>query len=153
MLEASTRPVLCFYGRKLYASDVVLYFIVRNFGSSPAIIEELSADEDFTKFLAGEEQIDMELKKRMNPISDLKGALIAPGQSKVCALDPEKTPEKVTIKVVYSAGVGKKIYKESETVDLKAGNAMPNGTLRNGTAEGNLKNISVLIQEILRREL
>lgn len=61
MIESSTRPILSFYTTTLSTTVQTLFFVVRNYGASPATIKTISCDRDFSEFLIGAEQMDKEI--------------------------------------------------------------------------------------------
>lgn len=152
MIEESTRPVLAFYTSSINTGSPTFYFVVRNYGSSSAIIEKIVSDKDFTTFLLGNdllEQLD-----RFDPIRSLQNATIAPGQSRICALDFNKTPDEIKINVEYKSNAGKK-YKEEIIFSPKAGVDML--TVKSPGKKDNinstLEKISYTLQELLQKKL
>lgn len=150
MLEESTRPVLSFYTDEINTGSPSFYFIVRNNGSSPAIIRDISSDQDFTKFLIGVGTL--EHMEQFDPIRRLKNAVIAPGQSRRCALDYYLIPDRVTIHVKYSSSAGK-MYAERYNIDLKAGVGMLSTKSNSSDELKTLREISYALQEKLQKEL
>ena len=69
MLESSTRPVLSLYTTQINTGSPVLYFVVKNFGGSTAVIKSIESNHDFTDFLIGCDQLSKEDLNKHNPIS------------------------------------------------------------------------------------
>lgn len=76
MIEESTRPNIQIY--PVYM-DSVLYIIIKNFGSSEAIIDEVECNHEFTEA----ESFDNSSK---DGFGNLCGALFSPGYSLKCPL-------------------------------------------------------------------
>lgn len=155
MLEESSRPYLSFYTDEINTGSPTYFFVVRNFGHSAAIIRSISSDICFSSFLVGAEQLSSDFLARINPINQLVDAVIAPGQSRIAAIDYDKVPDRVTISVMYSSTSGK-TYTEKSTIDLKAGVGMvrPKSAVNDEKEIGKtLKNISYTLQEILQKRM
>lgn len=153
MIEESTRPVLSFYTTSINTgSGPAFYFVVRNYGSSIAEIESITSQQDFSKFILGTEQLDD--AERFEPIRNLQNAIIAPGQSRICVLDYNQTPDRLTIDVEYRSNVGKK-YKEHISFDPKAGADVltTKSSGRRDDMSSTLEKISYTLQEKLQKEL
>ena len=152
LIEGSTRPVLSFYTTSINVGGSIFYFVVRNYGASTAIIEKISSEQDFTQFLfaAGE----LGNAERFDPIHSLKKAVIAPGQSRICALDYKRTPEEIAINVEYKSYAGKK-YKEQVVLTPKAGVGMisTKAAGKKDDLTSQLEKISYTLQEMLQKGL
>lgn len=150
MLEESTRPILSIYTDELNSGMPVLFFVVKNFGRSPAVITSISSDVDFKDFLIGSSQnANME---KYDPIVLLKNAVVAPDQSRKCTLDYSKTPNMINILIEYKSSVGKK-YKEAYSIDLKAGVGLPSAKVTSKEDHGSLEHISYTLQEMLQKKI
>ncbi len=152
MIEESTRPIINVYTTQINTGSPELYFVVKNFGHSAATITQFTADCDFRDFLRGHNHYSDEQKEYFNPINNLNGALIAPGQSRICSLEFKDCPKEVTFELRYQSGAGK-TYMEKMTVDLRAGTGTVIGKQAGKTAEDHLMHISYTLQELLQKQL
>ena len=82
-------------------------------------------------------------------LKTLVNSVIAPGQSRICALKYAELKQPITFKLSYSSGV--KTYHEEMTVDLTAGSAML--TAKEATAGNEMCAISSSLQEMLQKNL
>lgn len=152
MIEESTRPIINLYTTQINTSSPQLYFVIKNFGHSAATITDFSADHDFREFLRGHKKYSEDQKAYFDPIHNLRGAIIAPGQSRICALEYNECPKEVLFNICYQSGNGKK-YTEKMKVDLRAGTGTIIGKSSGSTADENIKNISYTLQELLQKQL
>ena len=154
MIEQSTRPVISFYTSQINTGSPSLYLVVKNFGASPAIIKQVSCNHDFASFMMGSKSLSHDELVQYDPIKRLPGALMAPGQSKICGLEYTKLPNEITIEITYE-GVTGKSYKECFSFDPKAGNGMVTGKSSGDNADNrkDIKNISYTMQEMLQKQL
>lgn len=83
-------------------------------------------------------------------LGNLKNAVFAPGQSRICMLDYAKIRKEITFTLEYHSGAKKK-YSEKFTIDLKAGVSMPYG--KAATEGKELRTISYTLQEMLQKNL
>jgi hypothetical protein len=141
MIEETTRPILSIYGSSINSGTPALYLVVKNFGSSAAIITKFDYDYDFSNCYRSSRDTDF-LKYLIN-------CTIAPGQSRICLLDYNKIDRPVTFDIAYKST--SKTYKESLTIDIKAGTAMI--TAKNDTKDKELSTISYTLQEMLQKNL
>jgi len=143
MIEESTRPVLSVYGDSVNTGSPTFYIIIKNFGSSPAQITKFNYDFDFSSCYtpSGSERRDF--------LQDLVGTTIAPQQSRTCYLEYDKINRPIHFDLEYKSS--SKPYKDSMTIDLKAGAAMPIAKI--GTEGKELRTISYTIQEMLQKSL
>ena len=152
MIEESTRPIINVYTSQINTGSPELYFVVKNFGNSAATITEFKADCDFRDFLKGHDHYSEDQKKHFDPINNLRGALIAPGQSRICSLEFKDCPKEVTFNLSYQSGAGK-TYTEKMTVDLRAGTGTVIGKHAGKTADEHMMHISYTLQELLQKQL
>lgn len=146
MIEESTRPVISIYGAMTnFGSMQQFYFVIKNFGQTPATITKFISDYDFSinQAYAGANDHDW--------LSNLNGAHLAPGQSKICALDYDNIRQPVTFTLEYKTTT--KTYNEQITVNLKAGAAMLVGKNNAKTEKDELRNISFTLQEMIQKNL
>lgn len=141
MLEESYRPVISIYGESLNIGEPILYVIIKNFGSSSAFITKFDYDFDFSSAYYSDKGVDF--------LKTLTNATIAPGQSRICALDYHKMTRPVTFNITYKSS--SKIYTDKIVVDFHAGTSML--TLKQHSPGNELKNISYALQEFLQKNL
>ena len=82
-------------------------------------------------------------------LKDLQNSVLAPGQSRICALDYSKLDKPVTFDLVYSSDV--KIYHDKMTIDLTAGAGMISSKV--ATEGKSLRTISYSLQEMVQKNL
>ena len=141
MIENSTRPYISIYGQEINTGVSCFYLVVRNFGQSPAVMTKFSAIPTLSNCY--------KVKNSRDFLADLSNAVIAPGQSRICALDYSNIPEQTTFDIVYESS-GKE-YKEKFTINLKASTAM---LITKHDKEGSeLHSISYTLQEMLQKNL
>ncbi len=154
MIEQTTRPSVSFYTDDINTGSPTEYFITKNFGGSPAIIDEIECDHDFIDFMLGSDMIEKDALRKSEPIRLLKGATLAPGQSRICALNYHSLPETIKIKIKYHSLSGK-TYTEECSVNLLAGSGILRGKSSGSSSDEkkDIKNISYTLQEILQKQL
>ena len=152
MIEESTRPIINVYTTQINTGSPMLYFVVKNFGHSAATITSFAADHDFREFLRGHKNYSEDQKEYFDPIHNLQGAIMAPGQSRICALEYGECPKEVTFDISYRSGAGK-TYTENMTVDLRAGTGTVIGKSAGKTPEDHMMHISYTLQEMLQKQL
>ena len=141
MIEASSRPVLSIYGESINPGYPMFYIVVKNSGSSPALITQFDYDFDFSSAYCAYKGKDF--------LKQLQNSVIAPGQSRICALKSSALTQPVTFELTYSSDF--KTYHEKLTVDLKAGADML--ISKNSTEGKELRTISYALQEMLQKNL
>ena len=119
----------------------MLFIVIKNFGNSPAIIHKFDYDFDFTDCY--------KFRSERDYLKDFVGSTLAPGQSRICALDYTKLTRPVTFSLEYQSGLKK--YHETFTVDLQAGVNIP--VPKNATSGKELHTISYTLQEMLQKNL
>lgn len=142
MIEESTRPCISVYTDEINTGNPFFYLIVKNFGKSPAYITKFESDFDFKGCY--------KISTDKDYLADLKNAVFAPGQSRICMLDYAKIDKEVTFTLEYHSGAKKK-YLERFTINLKAGASMPYGKMATDGKE--LRTISYTLQEMLQKNL
>ena len=141
MIEDASRPDISIYGECINVGPSTFYIVIKNFGSSPAYITQFDYDFDFTSAYLKYKGKDF--------LKTLVNSVIAPGQSRICALKYAELKQPITFKLSYSSGV--KTYHEEMTVDLTAGSAML--TAKEATAGNEMCAISSSLQEMLQKNL
>ena len=119
----------------------MFYIVIKNFGSSSAYITQFEYDFDFNSAYLADKGKDY--------LKDLTNSVIAPGQSRICALEYSALDRPITFKLSYSSGV--KTYHDEMTVDLRAGASML--TSKTATEGKELRTISYSLQEMLQKNL
>lgn len=142
MIENATRPYICVYGESINIGTSTFYLVIKNFGCSPATITKFSYEPDLSKCY-GIPNVSR------NFLADISKCTLAPGQSQICRLDYNDTPDNVSFDIEYFSG--KKKYQEHFTTNLKAGSAML--TAKTATKDTELKTISFTLQEMLQKSL
>ena len=109
MLESASRPIVSIYVDSITVCEQTSYFVLKNFGASPAKITTFKYDsilkETTQKFSLLCSQFDF-----------VEGIILAPGQSKL--LDLTKLPvDNVRFNIVYSFGEAS--YSEVITLNVK----------------------------------
>ena len=111
MLESASRPIVSMYIDSITVCEQTSYFVLKNFGASPAKITTFKYDsilkETTQKFALLCSQFDF-----------VEGIILAPGQSKLLEYDMTKLPvDNVSFNIKYS--FGKLSYSEEITVNVK----------------------------------
>lgn len=141
MIEESSRASISIYTQSINTGTPMLFLIVRNFGHSPASIQEFNYNFNFENCYHFHADRDY--------LKGLIGSTIAPGQSKICRIDYNKIDRPITFSIKYvSSG---KTYSDYFTIDLKAGANMP--VSKTATEHAELKAISYTLQEMLQKNL
>ena len=135
MIEESTRPYISVYTDEINTGNPLFYLIIKNFGKSPAYITKFESDFDFRGCY--------KIPTDKDYLGNLKNAVFAPGQSRICMLDYAKIRKEITFTLEYHSGAKKK-YSEKFTIDLKAGVSMPYG--KAATEGKELRTISYTLQ-------
>lgn len=143
MIENATRPYVTVYGQSINTSSPVFYLVIRNFGSSPAIMKRFAICPDIRSFYRSNKGRDF--------LSDMSTGVLAPRQSRICAMDYQKLPDILTFDIEYS--FGNKTYHDVFTTNVKAGSAMLTTKSGNGGDHEALRSISYTLQEILQKQL
>lgn len=140
-IEESTRPIISIYSKY---SDGVLYYIIKNFGSSTAHIDKVETD-----FYIAESDGNM---VEGNPFDSLCHSSLAPGDSKLCPLVSHSLKSrKFTFDIQYHSLTKK--YKEHFFVDADADNPFPDAHPSADNIEKALKSISNTLHDIKKSNL
>ena len=141
MIENASRPVISIYGESINPGSPEFFIVIKNFGASPAHITQFDYDCDFSSMYLRNTGVDY--------LKQINNSVIAPGQSRICALKYSAIKGPVHFKISYSSGT--KSYNEEMTVDLTAGSAMLSA--KTSTSGKELRSISYTLQEMLQKNL
>lgn len=141
ILEEANRPVISVYGQSINPGVPMFYLVVKNFGNSSAYMTKFKSNFDFSNCY--------KFKSSRNYIEDFEKCVIAPGQSRICAIDYKKIDTPIHFSLEYKSA--SKTYREELDVDLKAAVDMPN--TKYATENKELLGISYSLQELLTKNL
>lgn len=145
MIEESTRPVISIYCESVYIDlkKPSFYLIIKNYGSSLAIINDITTNFDFSDFYT--------VVTDQNFLNEIKNCAIAPGEFRLCELDYQNIPN-VDIKFCIKYTSASKKYSDEFDFNLKSGVSMPIAKVnpKEGT-ELNL--IASVLQEMVLKDL
>lgn len=141
MIEEATRPIISIYSKY---SDGVLYYIIKNFGTSTAHIDNVDTD-----FYIPESDGNM---VEGNPFKSLCNSSLAPGDSKICPLVAHSLKNrKFTFEIGYHSTT--KRYNDHFFVDGDADNPFPDTHPTVDNSEKALKAISNSLHDIKKSNL
>lgn len=143
MIENSTRPYIAMYSASSDIQSVHYYLCIKNFGQTGALINSFSCDQDLKEYSYDEEYV---------PFKHLSSTFIAPGQSFVYNVDPQKifkNPQPLTFNIEYTAN--NKRYSDTFTINIDADSDKLH--LRASTKGAELKIISYALQDIAEKLL
>lgn len=143
MIEDSTRPNIVIYSTFV---DSITYIVIKNFGSSPAIIDKVTCGYEFTKQETGDFEGDI--------FSKVRNANLAPNQSIRCPLVGwrlQNTAFDFTIK--YHSSTHSYTYSEKCHVDIISDSPFANMNASKGKTDDILQNIYITLLEMLKRKL
>lgn len=141
MIETATRPYVCVYGASINTGSPVYYLVLKNYGSSHAAMTKFESSFDFTDCYP--------FSGKRNYIDDFANTVLAPGQSRICALDYNKIPSEVVFTLEYSCGRRK--YSDTIKTNIKSGLDVP--VSKNATDGKELRTISYTLQEMLQKRI
>ena len=111
MLKESTRPYVTIYIDSITICEQSSYFILKNFGNSPAYITDFQYDPILRK-------TNQKKKILQDQFDFVKGIILAPGQSKMLYYNVTELPiPELTFEISYRSGRDK--YHESVTLNVK----------------------------------
>lgn len=140
MIEESSRAVISIYSRSINTGRQILYVVVKNFGNSTAVISKF----DYDYGLAGCYYVPTD----RDYLKGLAGASFAPGQSRSCCIDCKKITRPITFTIEYKSG--RKKYRDSITLDLRAGANLPHH--RDEIKGTDLNTLLCTLQEMLQED-
>ena len=144
MIEATSRAYIVVNAQYINFRNHQIVLVVRNYGSSGAIIKKISFDKDLTKYT---------FELNMQPFEELKNMTFAPNQNLQCDIDNlvigQDGLDIVTCNVEYISN-GKN-YKEEFMINFKA--ISHNIDTRVNCKDNDLKAIAYILQEHVRKNL
>lgn len=143
MIEASTRPNVVIYGTYTDVQNPNYYLIIKNFGSSSALITDFQYSDNLK---------DYTLADGFIPLSDVKGFCLAPNQSIMSNIDPLKIEPNMNsfeFDITYKSST----HRYTDHFSINPGTDVPNIRLRASTENKELKIISYCLQELIERML
>ena len=118
------------------------YIVIKNYGGSVAYMKKFDYDYNFVGSYG--------INSPKDYLNEMKHAVLAPGQSKICHLDTSRISKDITFDIEYLSETGKS-YSGHFTVDLKAGTLMPSAKM--GQEGKEMSTISYTLQEMLQKSL
>lgn len=144
MLEESTRPYITIYLDSITLCEQASYFVVKNFGNSPALITKFEYDP----LLKQTEQKSISFQKQFDFIENI---VLAPNQSKLLEYDVTKLPtDIITFQISYLHG--KIEYHETITMNVKNYIHIPVARPSSHTTPENQRQVHTL-RELLERSI
>lgn len=143
MIEESTRPYISMYIGTTYFSSTTMYLIMKNYGSSSAIITDFSCTYDLSQLAYDGKSV---------PFAHIVGSNLCPGESLQFPINARDLPDDVTkmdIKITYKSGSN--MYTENTVINFASHFDMLH--LRANTKEQHLKEISFALQDIAEKML
>lgn len=143
MLENSTRPYVSVYGATAKIDTLRFYLVVKNFGTSSAII---------TKFQPNINLRPYSYLEIVDPFSHILGTSILPGQAFKCPLNHVfllRDHSKICINIEYKSDL--KTYSEKIVLNLEVFKDTPH--ISSSKDNDDLRTISLAIQDIATRDI
>lgn len=144
MIDNSTRPYVVIYPATTNFQSPNYYICVKNFGQSGATVTSFTCDYELKNCSYDENYI---------PFAHLKGTFLAPGQSYVASVDPDKifheVPKVLTFSISYTANG--KVYSDVFNVNIAADSDLIH--IRANTTGKELRTISYALQDISEKLL
>lgn len=144
MLEESMRPYITIYLDAITLCEQSSYFVVKNFGNSPAIITKFEYDPVLKQTPQSSEMLQ-------NQFDYLEQIVLAPGQKKLLQYDVTRLPSDVlTFKISYLCE--KAEYHETVTMNVKNFIHLPVSRPDSHISDGSKRQVHIL-REILERTM
>lgn len=144
MLEESTRPYITIYLDAITLCEQSSYFVLKNFGNSPAIITKFEYDPALKQTRQKEEI----LQRQFDYVEHI---VLAPGQAKLLQYDVTKLPSnELTFHISYLAKNTE--YHETITMDVKNFIHLPVSRPDSHIPQGNEREVHTL-RELLERTM
>lgn len=143
MIKNSTRPYIAISFQSTNFQDFRLYVVIKNFGSSGAIIKKLKYSD----------LLENVAQSGVSPFVGVEGTFLAPGQSIVCAINTRKFRDNKidTLNVDVSYSDGESEYSESFPLNYEVYGKNP--SIRASTEGKELKIISYAMQDLVEKQL
>lgn len=143
MIEESTRPYIVVYSKTANYQDPRFYLIIKNYGSSGAVITKFICDHDLAEF---------SYNKNITPFKNICGTFIAPGQSFMTNLKVQELfREEITFHFQIEYKTELRTYCENIDVALKPFTELIQ--TRAATEGKELKIISYTLQDLVEKHL
>lgn len=143
MIEESTRPYVVVCGKTANYQDPMFYLIIKNYGSSGAIITKFICDHDLAEF---------SYRKEITPFKNICGTFIAPEQSFITNLKvPELFREEIPLRFQIEYKTKHRTYCENIDIVLKPFTELIQA--RAATKDEELKIISYTLQDLVEKHL
>ena len=144
MIKNSTRAYIVVYGAYTYYSSPQFYLVVKNFGSSGAVITSLKCSIDLSKY----SYVD-----KFSPFGDIENTNIAPNQNYICVLSIDKLEkdsiDNFLITITYKSG--KDTYDETYPINYLF--TKHNVIVTTANKGNELRDISYVLQDIGKKQL
>ena len=144
MIEESTRPYISIYLGSTYFQNTISYLILKNYGSSSAIIDEFFYDFDLSKCAYDLKAV---------PFSHIKGTRVSPGESLIYPLDLSKLGNSEKLSIHFNISYSSSLKKYTDTITLNLSAHFDMVHLRANTKNQELKIISYTLQDIAEKML
>lgn len=142
MIQNSTRPYITAFAQVTNFQEPTFYLILKNFGTSGAVIEKLESSIELNQ---------VSFREEMTPFNHIEGTFLAPGQTITSCLCSKKFKEmqirEFTIKLKYNDGVNS--YKQECPINYKA--YIENVNVRAATKDKELRTISYALQDLVEK--
>ncbi len=144
MIKNSTRAYVVVYGAYTYYSSPQFYLVIKNFGSSGAVIKSLECSIDLLKYSYVE---------KLPPFGNIENTTIAPSQNYVCVLNikalDRDSINRFTITITYQSS--KDVYKETYPINYLF--TKHNVVVTSATNGKELRDISYVLQDMGKKQL
>lgn len=144
MIRNSTRAYVAVYGSYTYYSSPQFYLVIKNFGTSGAVIMSLECSIDLSKY---------SYLEKLSPFGNIENTTIAPNQNYICVLDikalDRDSIDKFSITITYKSG--KDVYKETYPINYLF--TKHNVIVTSANKGNELRDISYVLQDIGKKQL
>lgn len=143
MIEESTRPYINLYIGSTYFSDTITYLIIKNFGTSSAIITSFESEVDFKTCSYDESHI---------PFEHIVGTNLCPNES---LQFPVKSYELSRLSTTFYVNISYKseVHSYNEVISINFAAYCDRLHLRANTKDKHDKEISFALQDIAEKML
>lgn len=143
MIEESTRPYISMYLGTTYFSNTTMYLIMKNYGTSSAVITNFSCSYDLSHLAIDKEYV---------PFSHIVGSTLCPGESLLFPIDATCITEdmnSLNIQITYKTV--QNTYIENSVINFAAHFDIAH--LRANSKDNHLQEISFALQDIAEKML